>query len=117
VAEEHPTQGDAWQRAVAACREALVDYQTGLLDEEQLRRTLFRSGMVVTDGEVWLLDVAEGTWRHYDGNSTDRFPPQPDDGSAEQRAYDAATLRRWQRGLEGLPAATPFTGVAGRAGG
>jgi hypothetical protein len=106
VAEERPQQIDVLERAVAACRQALVDYQSGLLDEEQLRRSLYRDGMVFGDGEAWLLDVAGGRWSRYDGISTERIPTHLSGGGATQRAFDAATLRRWQRGLRGLQAAT-----------
>jgi hypothetical protein len=91
----------------------LVDYQTGLFDEEELRRTLFRGGMIVGGSEVWLLDVAGGTWIRYDGISAERIPVLPDDGRVAQRRFDAATLGRWQRSLRVLQAATPLTGVVG----
>ena len=111
MAEEQKHQSDALQRAVAACQQALVDYQTGLLDEEQLRQALYRDGMVLGDGEAWLLDLAGGTWRRYDGISTELIPAQAD-GTAGQRAFDADTLRRWQRGLRGIREATPEMGAA-----
>ena len=109
---ERPHRVAAFERAVADCRQALVDYQSGLLDEEQLRRALYRSGLVLGDSEAWLLDVAAGTWRRYDGVSAERIPDDPDDGSAAHGTFDAATLRRWQQGLEGLEAAAPLTGAA-----
>ena len=112
MAEEPPHQVDVWERAVAGCQQALVDYQTGLLDEEQLRRALYRAGIVLGDGEAWLLDVAGGVWRHYDGISTERISTLPSERDVTPRAFDAATLRRWQRGLRGLQAAAP-TGVGG----
>ena len=92
------------ERAVAACQQALVDYKSGLLDEEQLRRALYRDGMVLGDGEAWLLDVASGAWTRYDGIGSERFSLDSDEGGVTPRAFDAATLRRWQEGLRGLPA-------------
>lgn len=91
---------------MAACRQALVDYQAGLLNEEQLRKALFHAGMVLGDNEAWLLDVAGGAWSRYDGIGTERFPADPSDDGAVARAFDAATLRRWQEGLRALLPAT-----------
>src|SRR4051812_11951767 len=99
MAQPPPKQVDALERAVAACRQALVDYQSGLFDEEQLRRALFRDGLVLGDCEAWFLDVAAGAWHRYDGITTDALPALPGDGSATRRAFDTDTLRRWQRGL------------------
>ena len=93
-------------QAVAACQQALVDYQTGLLDEEQLRRALYREGIVLGDGEAWLLDVAGGGWSRYDGIGTELLGADPVGGAGAQRTFDAATLRRWQEGLRGLLQAT-----------
>jgi hypothetical protein len=95
---------EAMERGVAACRQALVDYQAGLLNDEQLRRALFQAGMVLGDNEAWLLDVAGGAWQRYDGVGTERWT-DPTDGDAG-RAFDAATLRRWQEGLRALSPAT-----------
>lgn len=113
MAERRPHEVEALRRAVAGCLQALVDYQTGLLDEDQLRRALYRDGLVLGDSEAWLLDVAGGTWRCYDGISTAPLPVHPGDGGVTHGAFDAATLQRWQRGLRGLQAATPLTGAAG----
>jgi hypothetical protein len=106
VAEEHLRPVDAMERAVAACHQALVDYQTGLLDEEQLRRALFHDGIILGDSEAWLLDIAAGGWSRYDGIGTERFPLDSDEGGITPRSFDAATLRRWQEGLRGLLPAT-----------
>jgi hypothetical protein len=102
VPEQHLRLVDAMARAVAACQQALVDYQTGLLDEEQLRHALFRRGMVLRDGEAWLLDVASGRWSRYDGIGTEMLRADPLDGADTHRPFDAPTLRRWQEGLRGL---------------
>ena len=87
---------------MAACRQALVDYQAGLLNEEQLRRALFQAGMVLGDDEAWLLDVDGGAWSHYDGIGTERVAVDASDGRGVDREFDAATLRRWQEGLRSL---------------
>ena len=105
MAEEHLRPVDAMERAVAACQQALVDYQVGLLDEEQLRRALHRDGIVLGDGETWLLDVAGGGWTRYDGIATERLRLDAVGGSSSLPVLDVATLRRWQEGLrELLPA-------------
>jgi len=102
------------RRAVAACHQALVDYQTGLLDEDQLRRALYRDGLLLGNGEAWLLDVAGGTWRRYDGVGIERITSHGREGAASPRAFDTDTLSRWQRGLQGLQAAeNPLSGVGG----
>jgi len=113
VAEDRPQHVEALERAVTACRQDLVDYQTGLLDEQQLRRALYRDGLILGNEEAWLLDVADGSWRRYDGISTEAVTVQPDDGRSPARTFDAATLRRWQRGLRGLQAANRMTGMVG----
>jgi hypothetical protein len=102
VAEQRKRLLDAMTRAVTACHQALVDYQTGLLDEEQLRRALFSGGILLGDSEAWLLDVATGGWSRYDGIATEPLPAPPADDLLSPRLFDAATLRRWQEGLRGL---------------
>jgi hypothetical protein len=93
---------DAMARAVEACQQALVDYQTGLLDEDQLRRALYVDGVVLGQGEAWLLDVAAGRWQRYDGIGTEALPMDGEPRAPSPRAFDAATLRRWQEGLRAL---------------
>ena len=101
---------DALERAVAACLRALIDYQTGLLDEEQLRRTLYHGGIVLGDGEAWLLDVSGGCWRRYDGIGAEPFPdPAAVPGG---RVFHGDTLRRWQDGLRALAAEVAASGSA-----
>jgi hypothetical protein len=102
MAEDTSYPVEAMERGVAACRQALVDYQAGLLNEEQLRRALYQAGMVLGDNEAWLLDVAGAAWSRYDGIGTERFPAGVGEGSSADRAFDAATLRRWQEGLRAL---------------
>ena len=89
-------------RAVEACQHALVDYQTGLLDEEQLRHALYRDGIVLGDGEAWLLDVASGRWSRYDGIGTEQVSRFAAERESARTAFDAATLRRWHVGLREL---------------
>ena len=102
VAEDPSYPVEAMERGAAACRQALVDYQAGLLNEEQLRRALFHAGMVLGDDEFWLLDVAGGAWWRYDGIGTERFSADPAESAPAVRTFDAATLRRWQDGLRSL---------------
>jgi hypothetical protein len=102
VTEERSHRVHAYERAVAACLQALVDYQMGLLDEEQLRRALDRDGVVLAGDGAWRLDLPSGTWRRDDGTSACAATP----------LFDAATLGRWQRGLRALQT-SPLTGVAG----
>ena len=58
---------EALDSALEACRLALVDYRAGLLDADQLRRALFRSGLVQWPDSAWLLDLKGGRWWRYDG--------------------------------------------------
>jgi hypothetical protein len=57
--------------AYNAYRGALADYQGGLVGEDEARRALFRSGLVLNVGEAWLLDFAAGRWWRYDGLALD----------------------------------------------
>jgi hypothetical protein len=54
-------------RALDECDEAICAYQAGLLDDEELRRELFRAGTVIHDDEAWLLDLARVRWQQWDG--------------------------------------------------
>jgi hypothetical protein len=54
-------------RALDESDEAICAYQAGLLDDEELRRELFRAGTVIGDGEAWLLDLASVCWQQWDG--------------------------------------------------
>jgi hypothetical protein len=54
-------------RALEECDEAICSYQAGLLDDDELRRELFRAGMVIHDDEAWLLDLVAGRWQRWDG--------------------------------------------------
>lgn len=54
-------------RALDECDEAICSYQAGLLDDEELRRELFRAGTVIHDDEAWLLDLARVRWQQWDG--------------------------------------------------
>ena len=80
---------DARQRAIATCDRALVDYETGLLDDDELRRILGRAGVVLEDGDPWLLDVELGRWS--------RYAPVPPD-----RALDVGAVREWRARLRSL---------------
>jgi hypothetical protein len=53
--------------ARSAYRGALADYQAGVIDDTELRRSLFRTGLVVHLNEAWLLDPFAQCWWRYDG--------------------------------------------------
>ena len=57
----------ALEGALAGCRQALIDYQAGLLGDDDVRRTLFRHGLVLHGEEAWLLDLHGEQWWRYDG--------------------------------------------------
>ena len=57
----------ALEAALAGCRQALTDYQAGLLGDDDVRRTLFQHGLVRHGGEAWLLDLQGEQWWRYDG--------------------------------------------------
>ena len=65
---------DPLVRALDECDEAICAYQAGLLDDEELRRALFRAGTVVDGDEAWLLDLTGARWQQWDGV---RFQPIP----------------------------------------
>jgi hypothetical protein len=70
-------QGDLRARletALRDCRNALGEYQSGLVDDVELRRALKHHGMVEHGDEVWLLDLSAGHWCRYDGLSVDPVP-------------------------------------------
>jgi hypothetical protein len=58
---------DQMQRAIDTYRRLLADYEAGAIEERDLRRQIFRAGLIVQDGDAWLLDFAAGRWVHYDG--------------------------------------------------
>ncbi len=62
------------EAALRECRVALSEYQSGLVDEAELRRALKHHGMVEDDDAVWLLDLSAGRWCRYDGLSVDPVP-------------------------------------------
>jgi hypothetical protein len=62
-----PALREALESALDDCRQALADYQAGLLDDVDLQRVLFRAGLVHGADEAWLLDLSAGQWWRYDG--------------------------------------------------
>ena len=64
-----PIVAAALRSAAKTCRQALVDYHAGLLDEAEVRRAFVRAGVVVTPDDVWLLDVDGGRWWRYRGDA------------------------------------------------
>ncbi|HEX7166035.1 MAG TPA: hypothetical protein VF230_03545 [Acidimicrobiales bacterium] len=62
-----PKLDEALHAAVETCRDALVDYRAGILDDDGLRRVLVGAGIVRAPDEVWLLDLDSDRWWRYDG--------------------------------------------------
>lgn len=69
-----PDLHETLERAVDACRHALADYRSGIIDAAELRRALFRWGLVQWPDAAWLLDLQTGTWWRYDGLAFDGTP-------------------------------------------
>jgi hypothetical protein len=67
TADVDPSVRDALELALEQCRRSLAEYQAGVVDDDELRRALFHSGLVVPDDEAWLLDLSAGQWFRYDG--------------------------------------------------
>lgn len=57
----------ALDSAAAACTSALDEFLQHRIGVAELERRLFDAGVVKTDGELWLLDVANGRWCRYRG--------------------------------------------------
>jgi hypothetical protein len=64
---------DSLESAATCCRTALADYLAGVLDQGELRESLFRAGVVEHRGEAWLLDLSAGCWWRYDGVGVEVF--------------------------------------------
>ena len=69
-----PTEPSAGDGLVAALDSALDTYRDlverfkrGDLDEATFRRRAFEVGLVVRDGDAWMLDLTTHQWWHYDG--------------------------------------------------
>ena len=75
---------DELATALRSCRQALGDYQAGLLDDDQLRHELFRAGVVAREEELWLLDLQGAQWWRYDGLGLGA-QPAPLTGAAASR--------------------------------
>ena len=75
----------ALEAAVDLSRHALADYRAGVLDEAELRRILFRAGLVQWPDEAWLLDLRNNEWRRYDGLGLGSSVPLDAMGVAELR--------------------------------
>jgi hypothetical protein len=75
----------ALEGALGACRQALADYQAGLLDDDEVRRVLYEAGLVHREGEAWLLDLHAGQWWRYDGLALDAPERSPLSGPAVAR--------------------------------
>ena len=77
-----PLLAAALANAARACHQAVIDYRSGLLDDAEVTRTLVRSGVVVTAGEVWMLDVDERRWWRYRGAAPTTAHHQPEPGAS-----------------------------------
>lgn len=64
-----PTDGviAALNAASRACRQVAIDYQSGLLDDEEMTRSIIRCGVVILADEVWLFDTETTLWWRYRG--------------------------------------------------
>ena len=74
VAKPAAAADSAWQelkpkleQAAAAAHAALDEASSGQIDEDELRKKLFKAGHVVHDHVAWMLDVEQGRWSCYDG--------------------------------------------------
>lgn len=65
---------EALARALRACHQALADHQAGLLSDDELRRALFRAGLVRREDRALLLDLESARWRRYDGVTISECP-------------------------------------------
>lgn len=73
--------------ALRTCRDAVVEYQGGLLDDAQLARSLYEHGLVVGEDEAWILDLRAGRWSRFDGLGVDA-------SSGEMDAPNLVGMRR-----------------------
>ena len=98
-----PSLPDAALRTVDR---AIVDYEAGLLSDDELRRILVRAGVVVDAEVVWLLDLERGGWWCYDGIAV-----QPAE-SAPRSTLDGPALTRLRGVLRSMSvgAETPLDG-------
>ena len=55
------------EQAAAAAHAALEEAEGGQLEDEELRKKLFKAGLVVHEHVAWMLDVENGRWAAYDG--------------------------------------------------
>ena len=55
--------------ALCECRAAIGEYQSGVIDESELRRRLIVHGVIDFDDEIWILDLDAGRWCRFDGVS------------------------------------------------
>ena len=53
--------------AIRRYRDALVEYEAGLLADAELRRALIEAATVDEAHGRWILSVDEGRWFHFDG--------------------------------------------------
>ena len=76
--------------AIAACRSALSDYETGVTTDSELLDRLLSCGLVRQGRNVYLLDLEAGVWHRYDGVTVHGLDP----------VVHRADLSRWRRTLD-----------------
>ncbi len=55
--------------ALCECRAAIGEYQSGVIDESEMRRRLIVHGVIDFADEIWILDLDAGRWCRFDGVS------------------------------------------------
>jgi hypothetical protein len=84
----------ALEAALVTCREALGDYQAGLLGDDEVRHILFDAGLVRREREAWLLDLHAQQWWRYDGLAMGAAPAPLTSGGVARLRESIDTLVR-----------------------
>jgi hypothetical protein len=53
--------------ALAAQKELLADFETNRIDEATYRARTFRAGLIIHEGDAWMIDLANQQIHRYDG--------------------------------------------------
>ena len=67
IADARAAVLESLQSAVDAYRQLMDAFAAGRIDEPTLREKAMSIGLVVKNGEAWILDVVNGKWHRYDG--------------------------------------------------
>ena len=70
----------ALNEASRACRQVTIDYQSGLLDDQEETRSIIRCGVVILPDEVWLFDTETTLWWRYRGSEPVKMRISTDGG-------------------------------------